>query len=45
MSDYQNSFAMFQSLSWKTHGEQKYHGICATLIEMERYNASRETSS
>ena len=38
--DYGNSFAIYQSLSWKTHGEQKYHGICATLIEMERYNVA-----
>jgi len=35
--EYKKGFALYQSLSWRTHGEEKYNGICRALVEMEYY--------
>ena len=35
--EYEKGLLMYQSLSWKTHGEEKYNGICRALIQMEYY--------
>ena len=37
LGEYKKSLAMYQSLSWKTHGEKRYNGICWALIEMGYY--------
>jgi tetratricopeptide (TPR) repeat protein len=38
--EYEKGLAMYQGLSWKTHGEGKYHGICWGLIQMRYYDAA-----
>lgn len=32
--EYEKGLAIYESLSWDTHGEKKYQGICWSLIEM-----------
>jgi len=34
-------YALYRSLPWKTHGEQKYNGMSSALIEMEHYDKAR----
>lgn len=38
--DYKGGLAIYQGLSWKTHGEGKYRGICWAFIHMEYYDAA-----
>lgn len=35
--EYKKGLALYQSLSWRTHGEQKYKGICNALLKMGDY--------
>jgi tetratricopeptide (TPR) repeat protein len=39
--DYEKGLAIYQSMSWKIYGEDKYNGICRALIEMEYYDEAR----
>jgi len=39
--EYDKGLAMYQSMSWHTHGEEKYNGISRALVEMEYYDDSR----
>ncbi len=39
--DYEKGLAIYQSMSWKTCGEEKYTGISRALIEMEYYDEAR----
>jgi tetratricopeptide (TPR) repeat protein len=39
--EYQKGLAIYQSLSWKTFGEQKYIGIGRALVETEQYGKAR----
>jgi tetratricopeptide (TPR) repeat protein len=34
LGEHKKGLAMYQSLTWETHGEKKYNGICWALIEM-----------
>jgi len=36
--EFDKGLSIYQSLSWKTHGEVKYNGISRALIEMEYYD-------
>jgi len=38
--DYRGGLAMYQGLSWHTHGKGKYCGICWAFIHMEYYDAA-----
>ena len=38
--DYKGGLTMYQGLSWKTHGEEKYHGICWGFIQIGYYDAA-----
>jgi tetratricopeptide (TPR) repeat protein len=39
--DYEKGLAIYQSMSWKTYGEDKCNGICRALIEMKYYDEAR----
>jgi len=39
--EFEKGLAIYQSMSWRTHGEDKYNGICRALIEMEYYDEAR----
>jgi tetratricopeptide (TPR) repeat protein len=35
--EYEKGLTLYQALSWRTHGEEKYNGLCRALVEMENY--------
>jgi tetratricopeptide (TPR) repeat protein len=39
--EYEKGLAMYQGMSWKIYGEDKYNGISRALIEMEYYDEAR----
>jgi tetratricopeptide (TPR) repeat protein len=39
---YEKGLIMYETLSWKTHGEMKYHGIGRALMEMEYFSPARK---
>jgi len=39
--EYAKALAIYQSLSWRTYGEEKYIGIGRALLEMEHYAEGR----
>lgn len=36
--EYKKGLEIYKSLSWRTHGEDKYNGLCRAFIEMEDYS-------
>jgi tetratricopeptide (TPR) repeat protein len=40
--DYEKGLAVYQSMSWDTHGECKYKGIGRALIDMEYYDEAKQ---
>jgi tetratricopeptide (TPR) repeat protein len=40
--EFEKGLSIYQSLSWRTHGEDKYNGISRALIEMEYYDDARQ---
>jgi tetratricopeptide (TPR) repeat protein len=40
--EFERGLSIYHSLSWRTHGEEKYHGISRALIEMEYYDDARK---
>lgn len=40
--EFANGLALYQSLPWKSHGEDKYNGISRALIEMEYFTDARK---
>jgi len=39
--EYEKGLAMYQAMSWKIYGEDKYNGISRALIEMKYYDKAR----
>jgi tetratricopeptide (TPR) repeat protein len=39
--EYVRGYALYLSLPWKTHGEQKYYGMSWALIKMKNYGEAR----
>jgi tetratricopeptide (TPR) repeat protein len=39
--EFQKGLAIYDSLSWRTHGEEKYIGIGRALVDMEHYAEAR----
>ena len=40
--EFEKGLSIYQSLSWRTHGEEKYNGIARALIEMKYYDDARQ---
>jgi len=40
--EYEKAMSIYNSLPWKSHGEQRYYGITRVLIEKEEYKKARE---
>lgn len=41
VGEYKKGLALYQTLLWRTHGEEKYNGMARALIEMEYYDKAR----
>ncbi len=40
--EYEKAMSIYNSLPWKSHGEQRYYGITRVLIEKEEYKKASE---